>query len=549
MNIHTGTLSFMYSVARIRGRDGRIRRSEDLGHEEFLRRQAEEELVPEVPPVVQPVVWPGGPIDTSLLTRYHEHVARHVWFGEERHGPRIELKIASLGGKLAEWVPDQHSRYVEGWMTASGLRSLERTSLNKVDPNLISAFVERWHPETSSFHMSFGEMTITLDDVTCLLHIPIRGDFYTPSSFTEEEAAALAAELLGVNLQCAARETRKQRCGYFSQQWLFDNYIRQCDVENYDCAARSYLLLLVGCTICTDKSFTHVDAKYLPMFRVLSTCGRFAWGAIALVELYDTLNDASIFTTKGLAGYATLLQCWIHEYFPTLGRRAESGLDCDIPGASLPRARRWRYRQGNVKLPTYRPVLDALTPDDVIWRSFQDHRAALPFDLVSMYSGYLRGCTVVRYLPERCIRQFGYVQYIPPPPPPAPAIDVIDSDWIGYDIAVDRIVQPTRPATYAAEAAADYLLWYYMVSHPIVCRPVDGPHGAQPVPQYMAAQDDPIEEDAPAPAEDDLQRERRWRGMIGSTLERFVSRLDVDRDEEGFEDLFLALDVARGEHP
>ncbi|CAJ2666897.1 unnamed protein product [Trifolium pratense] len=152
------------------------------------------------------------------------------------------------------------------------------------------------------------------------------------------------------------------------------------------------------------------------MFRVLSTCSRFAWGAIALVELYDTLNDASIFTTKGLAGYATLLQCWIHEYFPTLGRRAESGIDCDIPGASLPRARRWRYRQGNVKLPAYRPVLDALTPDDVIWRPFQDHRAAFPFDLVSMYSGYLRGCTVVRYLPERCIRQFGYVQYIPPPP-------------------------------------------------------------------------------------------------------------------------------------
>ncbi|XP_045831042.1 protein MAIN-LIKE 1-like [Trifolium pratense] len=272
--------------------------------------------------------------------------------------------------------------------------------------------------------MPFDEMTITLDDVACLLHIPIRGDFYTPSSFTEEEAATLAADLLGVNVQYAARETRKQRGVYFSQQWLFDNYIRQCSVKNYDCAARSYLLLLVGCTICTDNSFTRVDAKYLPMFSVLSTCGRFAWGAIAL--------------------------CWIHEYFPTLGRRAESGLDCDIPGASLPRARRWR--------------------------------AALPFDLVSMYSGYLRGCMVVRYLPERCIRQFGYVQYIPPPPTSAPAIDVIDSDWIGYDIAVDRIVQSTRPATYAAEAAADYLPWYYMISHPIVCRPVDGPHGAQPVP-------------------------------------------------------------------
>ncbi|XP_045791204.1 protein MAIN-LIKE 1-like [Trifolium pratense] len=377
--------------------------------------------------------------------------------------------------------------------------------------------------------MSFGEMTITLDDVACLLHIPIRGNFYTLSSFTEEEAATLAADLLGVNVQFAARETRKQRGRYFSQQWLFDNYIRQCSVKNYDCAARSYLLLLVGCTICTDKSYTRVDAKYLLMFRVLSTCGRFDWGAIALVELYDNLNDVSVFTTKGLAAYVSLLQCWIHEYFPSLRRQAESGLDCDVPGASFPRARRWRYRQGNVKLLEYRPVMDALTPDDMIWRPFQNHRAALPFDLVGMYSGYLRGCTVVPYLPERCIKQFGYVQYIPLPPPPAPAIAFVDNDWIGYDIVVDRIVQPTRPATYAAEAAADYLSWYYIVSHPRVCRHVDGPHGAQLVPQYMPAQDDPIEADAPAPAEDDLQHERIWRGTIGSALERLVTRLDLDR--------------------
>ncbi|CAJ2667434.1 unnamed protein product [Trifolium pratense] len=282
------------SLARIRGRGGRIRRSKDIGHEEFLRRQAEEqqeeELVPEVQPVVQHVVWPGGPIDTSLLTRYHEHVARHVWFGEKRHGPRIELKIASLGGKLAELVPDQHPPIVEGWMTTPGLSLLERTSLNKVDLNLISAFVENWHPETSSFHMLFGEMTITLDDVACLLHIPIRGEFYIPSSFTEEEAAALAADLLGVNVQYAAKETRKHRGGYFSQQWLFDNYIRQCSVKNYDCAARSYLLLLVGCTICTDKSFTRVDAKleikfWVTKFNLIIVRGRYVRYSIILKTL------------------------------------------------------------------------------------------------------------------------------------------------------------------------------------------------------------------------------------------------------------------------
>jgi hypothetical protein len=228
---------------------------------------------------------------------------------QERHGGKIELKLASLGKKLHGWVGEiELPQNVQRWLDISGLSPLQRTSLKMTDPNLISAFVERWHPETSSFHMPFGEMTITLDDVACLLHIPIRGEFYTPRSLTEEEAAALGAELFGVNLQYVATETRKQRGGYFSQQWLFDIFKMQCMVRNYDCAARAYMLLLVGCTILTDKSWTRVDAKYLPMFATLSTCGRFSWAAAALVCLYDNLNDASMFTTKGLAGYPSLLQ-------------------------------------------------------------------------------------------------------------------------------------------------------------------------------------------------------------------------------------------------
>ncbi|KAI5394045.1 hypothetical protein KIW84_060948 [Lathyrus oleraceus] len=35
--------------------------------------------------------YPGGPYDTSLLVKYEHHVARHLWFGEER-GPKKELK-------------------------------------------------------------------------------------------------------------------------------------------------------------------------------------------------------------------------------------------------------------------------------------------------------------------------------------------------------------------------------------------------------------------------------------------------------------------------
>ena len=43
------------------------------------------------------------------------------------------------------------------------------------DIGLISALVERWRPETNSFHFPVGEMTITLEDVFMLLGLPVRG--------------------------------------------------------------------------------------------------------------------------------------------------------------------------------------------------------------------------------------------------------------------------------------------------------------------------------------------------------------------------------------
>ncbi|GAU22880.1 hypothetical protein TSUD_376910 [Trifolium subterraneum] len=485
----------MHCVVRTRGRDGRIRHAA-VGRGVSMPVEQEQDIdqpvIVEQPMKQEDVAqhgWPGGPLDTSLLTRYADHVARYIWFDMERiEGAKPELCIASLGSKLTGWVPGP-------------------------------AFTERWHPETSSFHMPFGEMTITLDDVACLLHIPVRGIFYTPVPVSMEEAAALTTELLGVPYEEAYLETSRQR------------------------GETAYLLLLVGCTILTDKSYTQVNAKWLPMFRDLSTLNKFSWASAALVCLYDNLNDASMFTTHALAGYPTLLQ-------------------------------------GKTKLPAYRPIMDALTPFDVIWRPFEGHRGSIPSDLITCFCGYLSGCTVVPYLPERCLRQFGLVQYIPPPPPhPAPSYTDIDSLWSSYHTSVDRILQLTRPVRFDVETTTDYLPWYYTVSHPILCCPHDGLHGAPPVPQFVPAyappEADPVPQDAPAqdapPAhappsgqqrrmdaivsalerfiaqvDADRDDDRRMDAIV-SALERFIAQVDADRDDDVFDDIFYALDVARGD--
>jgi len=47
----------------------------------------------------------------------------------------------------------------------------------------------------------------------------------------------------------------------------------------------------------------HLDA-----FRDLGQSGGYAWGVVALVHMYDQLDEASRTTTRQIAGYLTLFQ-------------------------------------------------------------------------------------------------------------------------------------------------------------------------------------------------------------------------------------------------
>jgi hypothetical protein len=50
-----------------------------------------------------------------------------------------------------------------------------------MDSAALMALVDRWHPEPHTFHLPCGETTVTLQDVTMILDLPIGG---TPISGT-----------------------------------------------------------------------------------------------------------------------------------------------------------------------------------------------------------------------------------------------------------------------------------------------------------------------------------------------------------------------------
>ncbi|KAJ1406612.1 Aminotransferase-like, plant mobile domain [Sesbania bispinosa] len=237
---------------------------------------------------------------TDKLIRENTVPVSPCVYGQDRG----TLKVVTHGRKLKKPEND----YIRDIVDDYGLASLVEVTHSFVDRSLLSAFTKRWHWKTSSFHLPVGEMTITLDDVSSLLHIPVTSRFFFFPPMGKNDANQLLVPVLGVSYSDASAETDGTRGPYVRLSWLrnvYENHLQQGHLEY---VAWAYLLHLVGCTIFVDKSVTAVRVVYLEFFRVLASVGQIAWGAGALAYLYEQLNETSLHQTRQLTGYTTLLQ-------------------------------------------------------------------------------------------------------------------------------------------------------------------------------------------------------------------------------------------------
>ncbi|XP_042067368.1 protein MAIN-LIKE 1-like [Salvia splendens] len=102
-----------------------------------------------------------GPEDPSVLYLQKKLSSKLL-----KDGTTQVFKVRRTESKT--WDVDIHEN-VRDWLDAFGFKGVMDCGKSmKVDNELIMALIERWRPETHTFHLPIGEATVTLEDVQAI---------------------------------------------------------------------------------------------------------------------------------------------------------------------------------------------------------------------------------------------------------------------------------------------------------------------------------------------------------------------------------------------
>ncbi|CAN1227630.1 Protein MAIN-LIKE 2 [Linum perenne] len=286
----------------------------------------DEPLVDQTPEGVRP--QPG---DCSLLWGENKHRATLVW--RDPHACKA-LKLRQRSSCL-EWS-SEYEAFLRECRLLPVVRLLGFTPCKE----LVTALIERWRPETNTFHLIQGEATITLEDVEVLTGLPIDGVPVTVA-VDRRDPGVICEELLGARPPAGSCTGQSVKISWV--KGMFDRLPAGAPADVVLRYARAYTWVLLGAILLADRT-----------------------GDLIPVHLLRVIGDWSQRGTGDLGGFTLLVQLWALERFPIIVDRYVAGGDPpDVD--TVPRGVRWmsviRRHQHRVamKLEEIRYALDRNT--------------------------------------------------------------------------------------------------------------------------------------------------------------------------------------------
>nr|XP_051226564.1 protein MAIN-LIKE 1-like [Lolium perenne] len=183
-----------------------------------------------------------------------------------------------------------------------------------MNPSALTALVDRWRPETHTFHLRAGEMAPTLQDVSMILGLPIQGEplcMNTASDGWREQMQVL----IGMAPPLPTEPKKRAPAGA-SFEWIRTNFgecPEEADEDTRRTYARVYLRYMISRTLFPDSGGKLAHWCWLKALTVLDN--RWSWGTAALAYLYRQLDEACRRTgsrtgSGGIGGCMLLLSVW-----------------------------------------------------------------------------------------------------------------------------------------------------------------------------------------------------------------------------------------------
>ncbi|XP_070032703.1 protein MAIN-LIKE 1-like [Nicotiana tomentosiformis] len=178
------------------------------------------------------------------------------------------------------------------------------------------ALIERWRPETHTFHLFIGEVTITLQDVEVLYGLPVDGHpIALPNAIREYMGLQYLEMLQWLTGFQSPDETTLIRASRLqlmpvrqALEAMHADIIDDTSELHIHRYTRLLLLLMFGGVLFPNTSGNLVSLRFLHHLERLDDLHHYSWGVAVLSYLYRQMCRANMGTQRDIAGFLPLLQ-------------------------------------------------------------------------------------------------------------------------------------------------------------------------------------------------------------------------------------------------